>query len=174
MDRLSPLDAAFLEIEDADPHASLAIASVAVLEGQAPDRDKFAASVGPRLAAVPRTRQKIRRVPWDLGLPLWVDDPGFDLAYHLRRTALPAPGDDRALTDLVARIMAQRLDRERPLWESWVVEGLAGGRWAMLTKVHHCLVDGVAGTRLCSAVFDDSAPSDVDEFVPETASSPRR
>ncbi|MEO6084009.1 MAG: wax ester/triacylglycerol synthase family O-acyltransferase [Umezawaea sp.] len=171
MDRLSPLDAAFLEIEDADPHASLAIASVAVLEGPAPDRDEFAASIGPRLAAVPRARQKVRRVPWDLGLPLWVDDPEFDLAYHLRRTALPAPGDDRTLTDLVARIMAQRLDRDRPLWESWVVEGLAGGRWAMLTKVHHCLVDGVAGTRLYSAVFDDSAPSDVDEFVPETAPS---
>lgn len=171
MDRLSPLDAAFLEIEDADPHASLAIASVAVLEGPPPDRDEFTTSIGPRFAMVPRARQKVRRVPWDLGLPLWVDDPEFDLAYHLRRTALPAPGDDRALTDLVARIMAQRLDRDRPLWECWVVEGLAGGRWAMLTKVHHCLVDGVAGTRLYSAVFDDSVPSDVDDFVPVAAPS---
>ena len=169
MDRLSPLDAAFLEIEDTDPHASLAIASVAVLEGPPPGRDEFAASVGARLAAVPRARQKVRRVPWNLGLPLWIDDPDFDLSYHLRRTALPSPGDDRTLTDLVARIMAQRLDRDRPLWENWVVEGLAGGRWAMLAKVHHCLVDGVAGTRLYSSVFDDTAPPAPDEFVPGTA-----
>ena len=174
MDRLSPLDAAFLEIEDADPHASLAIASVAVLEGPPPDRTDFARAAGARFAATRRSRQVVRRVPFDLGLPLWVDDPDFDLDYHLRRTALPAPGDDRALTDLVARIMAQRLDRDRPLWECWVVEGLADGRWAMLTKVHHCLVDGVAGTRLYSAVFDDAAPPVDDDLVPGSAPGPVR
>ncbi|MCS7484732.1 wax ester/triacylglycerol synthase family O-acyltransferase [Umezawaea endophytica] len=169
MDRLSPLDAAFLEVEDADPHASLAIASMAVLEGPAPARDEFTAAIGARFRTIRRSRQKVRRVPLDLGLPVWVDDPDFDLDYHLRRTALPHPGDDRALTDLVARIMAQRLDRDRPLWECWVVEGLADGRWAMLTKVHHCLVDGVAGTRLYSAVFDDSTSCDVDDVAFEAA-----
>jgi len=93
-------------------------------------------------------------VPFDLGQPVWVDDPAFDVRYHVRRTALPAPGDDRALGRLVARVMSQRLDRERPLWECWVIEGLQGGRWAMLSKLHHCMADGVAGTNLYNTLFD--------------------
>ena len=153
MDRLSPLDAAFLDAEDADPHANLAIASVAIMEGPPPSHAEFASGIGTVIAAIPRARQRVRRVPWDLGLPVWVDDPHFDLDYHLRRTALPAPGDDAALHALVARIMAQRLDRERPLWESWVIEGLSGDRWAVLTKVHHCMADGVSGAQLLGMIF---------------------
>lgn len=169
MDRLSPLDAAFLDIEDGDPHASLAMASISVVEGPPPDQADFTTTISARLRPVPRTRQKVRRVPWDLGLPLWVDDPDFDLDYHLRRTALPAPGGERELTDLVGRIMVQRLDRDRPLWECWVIEGLTDDRWAMLFKVHHCLVDGVGGTALYSAVFTDARVSTQDVPTVEPA-----
>jgi diacylglycerol O-acyltransferase len=154
MERMSPLDAGFLDLEDADRHASLAIASVAVCEGPAPSYDECLASIAGRLPLVPRYRQKARRLPFDLGRPVWVDDPRFDLRYHLRQTALPAPGGQEQLCRLIERVMAQRLDRERPLWEGWLVEGLEGGRWALLTKVHHCMVDGVSGTDLYRMVFD--------------------
>ncbi len=153
-DRMSPLDAAFVDLEDEDRHASLAIASVAVLEGPAPGHDEFVAAIAGKLPLVPRYRQKMRTVPYDLGRPVWVDDPGFDINYHIRRTALPAPGDDDALRRLVARVMSQRLDRERPLWECWVVEGLDAGRWAVISKVHHCMADGISGTNLYDAIFD--------------------
>ena len=158
MERLSPLDAAFLDLEDSDRHASLAIASVAVVAGPPPTQDEFASAIGPRFAAIPRARQKVLRVPFDLAAPVWADDPDLDLAYHLRRTAVPAPGDDAALHRLVSRIMAQRLDRDRPLWENWVIEGLAGDRWAVLTKLHHCMADGVSGTGLYDALFTDREP----------------
>jgi len=151
---MSPLDASFLELEDEDRHASLAIASIAVLEGPAPSYEEFVAAVAGRLPLVPRYRHKARQVPFDLGRPVWVDDPHFDLRYHLRQTALPAPGGDEQLRHLMERVMAQRLDRERPLWECWLVEGLEGGRWAVLTKVHHCMVDGVSGTDLYRVFFD--------------------
>ena len=151
---LSPLDASFLDIEDEDPHASLAIASIAVLDGPAPSQAEFAAAIRGRLPLVPRYRQKVRRVPFNLGRPVWVDDPDFDLAFHLRRTALAAPGDDAALQRLVGRVMAQRLDRERPLWEDWLIEGLPGGRWAVLSKVHHCMIDGMSGNELYRLICD--------------------
>ncbi|MFJ5993140.1 wax ester/triacylglycerol synthase family O-acyltransferase [Lentzea sp. NPDC092896] len=164
MDELSPLDAAFLELEDADPHASLAIASVAVAEGPAPSHDEFLALMRTKLPVLPRVRQKVVRATLDLSTPVWQDDPSFDLTYHVRRTALPAPGGDAELCALVARIMGQRLDRDRPLWESWVVEGLEGGRWAVLTKLHHCMADGLSGTMLYDVMYGD-AP------VPEPATS---
>lgn len=155
VERLTPLDAAFLELEDSDRHASLAIASVAVMDGPAPGQSEYVARIGPRFAAIPRARQKVLRVPFELAAPVWADDPAFDLAYHFRRTAVPAPGDDAALHRLVARIMAQRLDRDRPLWECWVIEGLSEGRWAVLTKLHHCMADGISGTALYGAIFAD-------------------
>jgi diacylglycerol O-acyltransferase len=156
LDRMSPLDAAFLDAEDEDKHASMAIAAVAVMEGPAPDQEEFVEAIAGRLPLVPRYRQRLRTVPLDLGRPVWVDDPSFDIRYHVRRTALPAPGDDETLCRLVARVMSQRLDRDRPLWECWVVEGLTEGRWAMITKVHHCMVDGISGTNLYAAFFDAS------------------
>ena len=104
---------------------------------------------------VPRYRQKVRFVPLGLGRPVWVDDPHFNLAYHLRHTALPAPGTDDKLRRTAARIFAQHLDRNKPLWEIWMVEGLSDGRWALLSKVHHCMVDGVSATDLMAVMFDD-------------------
>jgi diacylglycerol O-acyltransferase len=169
VERLSPLDAAFLDLEDSDRHASLAIASVAVLRGPAPGQDEYVAAIGPRFAAIRRARQRVLRVPFDLSAPVWADDPDFDVGYHFRRTAVPAPGDDEALHRLIARIMAQRLDRDRPLWECWVIEGLADDRWAVLTKLHHCMADGVSGTRLYHAIFADtpaSAPTTAVDPVP--------
>ena len=97
MEYLSPLDASFLDVEDEDPHASLAIASIAVLDGPPPSQAEFTEAIRARLPLVPRYRQKIRRVPFNLGRPVWADDPDFDLDFHLRRTALAAPGDDAAL-----------------------------------------------------------------------------
>ncbi len=156
MDRLNPLDALFVDAEDEDPHTSMAIASIAVFEGPAPSYEDVLASLAGRLPAVPRYRQKLRTVPFRLGRPVWVDDPGFDLRYHLRRTALPAPGGDQQLATLMARVMSQRLDRDHPLWEYWLVEGLAEGRWAMISKIHHCMVDGISGTDLYRVIFDFS------------------
>jgi diacylglycerol O-acyltransferase len=154
MEYLSPLDAGFLDAEDEDRHASLAIASVAIVEGPPPSHDRFVALVRARLPLIPRYRHRVRTVPFDLTPPVWIDDPQFDLGFHVRRTALPAPGDEAALCRLVARVMSQRLDRDRPLWECWVIEGLAEGRWAVLVKVHHCMVDGVSGSQLLSLIFD--------------------
>lgn len=156
MDRMTALDAAFLEAEDEEPGVSLAIASIAVFEGPAPSRAEFRASLAGRLPLIPRYRQKARELPWDVGPPVWVDDPSFDLDYHVRSTALPPPGGDRELAALTGRIMSARLDRDRPLWEYWLVEGLAEGRWALVSKVHHCMVDGVSGTDLYRAVLDES------------------
>ena len=154
MDRLSPLDALFVDAEDQDPHTSMAIASIAVFEGPPPTHQEFLAFLTGRLPLVPRYRQKLHTVPFRLGRPVWVDDPHFDLGYHVRRTALPAPGGDRQLAALMARLMSQRLDRDHPLWEYWVIEGLAEGRWALISKVHHCMVDGVSGTDLYRVIFD--------------------
>ena len=156
MDRLSPLDALFVDAEDQDPHTSMAIASIAVFEGPPPTHEEFLAFLTGRLPLVPRYRQKLHTVPFRLGRPVWVDDPHFDLGYHVRRTALPAPGGDRQLAELMARVMSQRLDRDHPLWEYWVIEGLAEGRWALISKVHHCMVDGVSGTDLYRVIFDFS------------------
>jgi len=170
MEQLSPLDAMFLDAEDTDRHASLAIASIAVLDGPAPSQEEYVSTIGPRIRAIPRARQKVRRVPWDLGLPVWVDDPRFDLGYHIKRTSLPSPGDEAALHRLVGRIMSQRLDRDRPLWESWVIEGLAGDRWAVLTKLHHSMADGVSGAQMYSMIFSGSPEPDV--VVPYPAPEP--
>ena len=168
MDKLEPLDALFVEAEDEDENTSMAIASIAVLEGPAPSREEVLALVAARLPLVPRYRQKLRTVPFRLGRPVWVDDPDFDLSYHVRRTALARPGDDKQLADLMANVMSQRLDRDRPLWEYWLVEGLAGERWALISKVHHCMVDGISGAdlyRLLTEVCPAPATSAGDEEV---------
>lgn len=156
MDRMTPLDAAFLLAEDEEPEVSLAISSIAVFDGPPPSAAEFAALIAGRLPLVPRYRQKVREIPLDLGPPVWVDDEHFDLDYHLRRVALPVPGGDAELAVLMGRVMSARLDRDRPLWEYWLVEGLAGGRWALISKVHHCMVDGVSGTDLYGVILDDS------------------
>ncbi|GAA0927880.1 diacyglycerol O-acyltransferase [Kribbella koreensis] len=156
MDRMTPLDALFLEAEDEEPGVSMAISSIAVFEGPAPTYAEFAELLAGRLPLIPRYRQKARQLPFDLGPPVWYDDEHFELDYHLRHTALPAPGGDAELAALMARLMSARLARDRPLWEYWLVEGLQDGRWALISKVHHCMVDGVSGTDLYSVVLDPS------------------
>jgi diacylglycerol O-acyltransferase len=165
MEHLSPLDAVFLDAEDADANASLAIASVAIIDGPAPDQDDIVRTIAGRLPLVPRYRQRVLRMPMDLSQPVWVDDPDFDIGYHVRRTGLPAPGDHAALCRLMGRLMSQRLDRDRPLWEYWVVEGLEDNRWALVSKVHHCMIDGMAGNELYRLIFDD--PGAPNSKVPE-------
>ena len=113
--------------------------------------------VAGKLHHTPRYRQKVRFVPLGISEPMWVDDPYFDVAYHLRHTAVPAPGSSAQLRTMAARVFSQHLDRARPLWEIWMVEGLEHGRWALLSKVHHCMVDGVAATDLMSVMFGDDA-----------------
>jgi WS/DGAT/MGAT family acyltransferase len=122
------------------------------------------------LPSVPRYRQKVRFVPLALGRPVWVDDPHFNLGYHLRRTALPSPGGDQELRNLVGRVMSQQLDRGKPLWEMWIIEELSEGRWGVITKVHHCMVDGVAGTELLTVILDterDPKLPALDDWHPE-------
>jgi diacylglycerol O-acyltransferase len=154
-DRLSALDAGFLQTEDADGHVSLAVAALAILEGPPPDFAAVMSTIEDRSARQPRCRQILHTSPLDLTAPTWNADPHFDIAHHVRRTAVPAPGDDTALFGTVADIMERRLDRSRPLWESWVLEGLAEDRWAILTKVHHCVADGVSGTAMLADLCDD-------------------
>jgi WS/DGAT/MGAT family acyltransferase len=154
VDRLNPMDALFVDAEDQDPHTSMSIGSIAVFEGAAPAHGEFLAHLDERLPLVPRYRQKLRTVPFRLGRPVWVDDPDFDLGYHARRTALPPPGRDEQLSGLMGRVMSQRLDRDHPLWEYWLVEGLAKDRWALISKVHHCMVDGISGADVCQVIFD--------------------
>ena len=152
MDRMSPLDASFLHIEDGKSH--MHIGSVAIFEGPPPQYTAFRDMVAGKLPLVPRYRQKVRFVPLQLGRPVWVDDPHFNEGYHLRHTALPKPGGADQLRNLVGRLMAQQLDRSKPLWEMWMVEGLEEDHWAVVSKVHHCLVDGVSGTDLLAVVLD--------------------
>jgi diacylglycerol O-acyltransferase len=167
METMSPLDASFLHVEDAVTH--MHIGSVGIFEGPAPGPGVVESAVAARLPLVPRYRQKVRFVPLALGRPVWVDDPHFSLDYHVRRTALPSPGGDEELRNLVGRVMSQQLDRAKPLWEMWVVEGLDDDHWGLISKTHHCMVDGVSGTDLLtvilssepdpgSAVFDDWQP----------------
>jgi len=177
MDRLNPLDALFVDAEDQDLHTSMAIASIAVFEGPCPSDEELLAFLAGRLPRVPRYRQKLRTVPLRLGRPVWVDDPYFDLRYHVRRTALPAPGGDQQLADLMARVMSQRLDRDHPLWEYWIAEGLSRGRWALISKIHHCMVDGISGTDLYRVILDFSpepSPPAADHWAAEAEPSPLR
>ncbi len=155
MDHLTTLDAGFLKAEDADPRVSLAIGGLAVIEGAAPEQDALISVFAERIRGCPRFGQRLRLHPLDIGAPEWVDDPGFDIERHVRRAALPYPGDDRELFRLIADVMARRLDRDRPLWEVWVIEGLADDRWAMLTKLHHCMADGIAATHILAGLCDD-------------------
>lgn len=166
MDRLSVLDAEFLHLEDGIAH--LHIAGVSVFEGPPPRPDGLERLLAAKLHRIPRYRQRVRFVPLELGRPVWVDDPHFSLAYHVRHTALPSPGGDTDLCRLMSRLMSQRLDRERPLWETWVVEGLAENRWALITKVHHCMVDGISGVDLLTVMLDVERDVELPEPEPWT------
>jgi diacylglycerol O-acyltransferase / wax synthase len=173
MDRLSPLDASFLHIEDDVNH--MHIGSIGIFEGPPPPYEELVATFAGRLHLVPRYRQRVQTVPLSLARPVWVDDPHFNVEYHVRRTALPAPGDDAELRRLVGQVMSQPLDRSKPLWEIWMVEGLDEGCWAMIAKVHHCLVDGVSGAELLAVILDltpDVPPPVDDDWKPAPPPSP--
>ena len=152
LDRLTSIDASFLHQEGEASH--MHIGGVLIFEGPPPPFQEYLDHVRSRLHLVPRYRQKLAVPPLETGRPLWVDDPSFNLEYHVRHTALPAPGTEEQLFLLASRIASQQLDRSKPLWENWLVEGLEGNRFALLSKTHHSLVDGVSGVDLATVLFD--------------------
>jgi diacylglycerol O-acyltransferase len=178
-DRLSALDNSFLLFEDGCSH--MHVASTAIFEsGPLATRDggldieRIRDFVAARLHRIPRYRQKLAWIPIE-NQPVWVDDERFNLAYHVRHTSLPRPGDERQLKRLSARIASQQLDRGKPLWEVWFVEGLEDGRFAMISKVHHCMVDGVSGVDLLEVLLDPSPDAPCEEaplFIPRGVPRP--
>ncbi len=168
MDHMSALDSTFLHAEDGITH--MHIGSCAIFEGPQPSFDEILALIAGKLPRIPRYRQKVRFVPGGIGLPVWVDDSSFELAYHVRHTALPAPASRTDLDTVIGRLMSAELDRRRPLWEIWMIDGLPDGRWALVFKVHHCMVDGVSGADLMTTLLDASAdappPEPDDDWVP--------
>jgi diacylglycerol O-acyltransferase / wax synthase len=162
MDRLSSVDVSFLTNETSASH--MHVGAVLVFEGPPPDYDDLLEHVRSRLHLVPRFRQKLAFPPMELGRPFWIDDPSFNLSYHVRHSALPAPGSEEQLRKMAARVFSQQLDRTKPLWELWLVQGLKQKRFALITKTHHAVVDGVSGVDIATVLFDVSA-------VPETIES---
>jgi diacylglycerol O-acyltransferase / wax synthase len=153
-DRLTGLDSSFLHLERDSAH--MHVAGCSVFAGSAPAYDELLEAIDSRLHLVPRYRQRLAFVPLNQGRPVWVDDPHFNLRYHVRHTALPRPGGDAELKRLAGRVFSQALDRSRPLWELWLVEGLADDRFAVLSKTHHALVDGISGVDIATVLFDAS------------------
>ena len=149
---LTALDASFVVAEDAVNHMNIGL--IQVFEGPAPSWIDFRDGIEARLPVAPRFRQKLRLAPGSLARPLWVDDADFSVNYHVRRAALPSPGDEAELATVVGRVMEQQLDRRRPLWEAWLVEGLADGNWAIILKGHHALTDGIGGANIMAAFLD--------------------
>jgi WS/DGAT/MGAT family acyltransferase len=175
--RLASVDAAFLEMEQ--PGLPMHVGGLFVFdappdleEGRASEFARFLELVRSRLHLVPRYRQKLITPPLGLGNPVWVDDPEFDLSYHVRHAALPAPGSTGQLTEYAARILSRQLDRARPLWELYVIEGLEHGRFAILAKSHHAMIDGLAGMDIATVMLD-LAPDGSDQLPPPRAWSPR-
>jgi diacylglycerol O-acyltransferase / wax synthase len=167
-DRLSAVDASFLAQEKQSSH--MHVGALVVFDGPPPGREEFLAHLGARLRRVPRYRQKLAFPRLEAGRPFWVDDPSFNLDYHVRHTALPKPGTEEQLRELAGRIFSQRLDRSKPLWEVWIVHGLEDGRFALISKTHHALVDGVSGVDIATVLFDLSAVPD--ELEPDDGWTP--
>jgi WS/DGAT/MGAT family acyltransferase len=151
-DRLTGLDASFLAIEERGPH--MHVGSVLLFDGEAPAYEDFVAQIERRLALVPRYRQKLAFPPLVQSRPVWVDDPHFNAHYHVRHTALPEPAGEAELRRLAGRLFAQRLDRTKPLWELWLVDRVGDGGFAVISKTHHALVDGISGVDLATVIFD--------------------
>jgi WS/DGAT/MGAT family acyltransferase len=181
-ERLSTLDSLFLELEDRTTH--MHVGAVAIFEGKPPPYRDFLRLIEARLDHVPRYRQRVQFVPFKQGRPVWIDESQFDLEYHVRHTALPAPGGDEELKRLAGRLFSQALDRDKPLWEMWLVEGLgaadadggngAGGeRFAIISKTHHCMLDGISGVDLATVLMDTEpstdAPAEPAEWKPRPA-----
>ena len=175
LDRLTAVDASFLHQEG--PVSHMHIGALVRVSGPAPRYDDFLDSIRGRLHLVPRYRQRLVYPPAGTGRPLWADDTDFSLDYHVRHTALPAPGSDEQLCNLSARVFSQQLDRSKPLWELWLVEGLADGGYALLSKSHHAMIDGIAGVDLGTVLFDLgpeplAPPSDLEPWSPDPDPSP--
>jgi diacylglycerol O-acyltransferase len=172
MERMNTLDSGFFFVEH--DNVPMHLGSLAVFEGPAPAYDDLITLVEAKLPLVPRYRQVVRTTPLQVFRPMWVDDEHFEITYHVRHAAVPAPGGPEQLRALAARLFAQRLDRARPLFEEWLLEGLEDGRWALLSKVHHCMVDGIGSTDLMTLVFDtepDATPPEPADWQPEPAPS---
>jgi diacylglycerol O-acyltransferase len=152
LDRLTAIDASFLHQEG--PASHMHVGGLALFEGPPPPFTEVLDSLRGRLHLVPRYRQKLSVPPAATGRPLWIDDPSFNIEYHVRHTALPRPGSEDQLLLLAGRIFSQQLDRSKPLWEVWMVEGLRDGGFALITKTHHALIDGVAGVDIAQVMFD--------------------
>ena len=152
LDRLTPIDASFLHQEG--PSSHMHVGGLTIVEGPPPPMDDFLEQIRRRLHLVPRYRHKLAFTALDSGRPVWVDDPSFNLSYHVRHAALPTPGGFDQLCGLTARIFSQQLDRSKPLWEMWMIEGLADDRFALISKTHHSLIDGIAGVDLATVLFD--------------------
>ncbi len=169
MERMSTLDAGFYYMED--ENVPMHVGSVAVFEGPPPAYGDVIRLLIAKLPQVPRYRQLVRTIPLHLGRPVWTDDEHFEIRYHVRHTAVPRPGGDDQLRNLAGRVFAQRLDLAKPLWEMWLVEGLENDRWAIISKVHHCMIDGVAGWDLAAALLE----ANPDAATPEpVAWTPKR
>ncbi|GAA1967638.1 wax ester/triacylglycerol synthase family O-acyltransferase [Terrabacter lapilli] len=164
-DRLTSLDASFLYLEEST--TSMHVGSVMVFQPprEGFDYDQLVRIIESRIGAIPRFRQKVRDVPGRIANPVWVDDEAFDMGYHVRRAGLPRPGSDRQLQDFVARVQPRKLDRTRPLWEVYLVEGLHDGRFAIVTKTHHALIDGVNALDIAHVIVDSVKGGDLDEAV---------
>lgn len=152
MERMSTLDAGFFYVEH--DNVPMHLGSLALFEGPPPSYEELTRLIAAKLPLVPRYRQVVRTMPLEVLRPMWVDDGHFEISHHVRHAMVPAPGGKRQLRELAARIFAAPLDRTRPLWEGWLLDGLKEGRWAILSKVHHCVVDGIGGNDLMTAVFD--------------------
>ncbi|MDP9294219.1 MAG: wax ester/triacylglycerol synthase family O-acyltransferase [Actinomycetota bacterium] len=174
-DRLTAVDASFLAQEG--PTSHMHVGAVMLFDGPPPGYTDFVNHIRSRLHLVPRYRQKLAFPPLETGRPIWIDDPSFNLEYHIRHTALPAPGSEEQLRNLAARIHSQQLDRAKPLWEAWLVQGLEGDRFAMISKTHHALVDGIGGVDLMTVLFDAQPvppplPHEGEPWRPEPEPSP--
>src|SRR3954447_2150676 len=170
-DRLTGLDASFLALEKDGAH--MHVGSVLLFDGPTPAYDEVAAHIERRLHLVPRYRQRLAFPPPGAGRPVWVDDPHFNVGYHVRHSALPAPAGEDQLRRLAGRVFSQQLDREKPLWEIWLVDEVDDGRFALICKTHHALVDGISGVDIMTVLFD-LAPDPADpEPGPSWAPRPR-
>ncbi len=164
--RMTSLDAGFFFAEN--DRTPLQVASLNIFEGEPPSYGDLVRLILSKLPQMPRYRQVIRTVPFNIARPVWTDDSHFQVLYHVRRTAVPSPGGPEELRNLAGRILAQRLDLSRPLWEAWLIEGLEDGRWALVLKMHHCMVDGVGSADLMTHLFDHAAGDTAAEPPPWT------
>jgi diacylglycerol O-acyltransferase len=172
VERMSTLDAGFYFVEN--HNMPMHIGSLAVFEGPAPAYGELFGLFAGKIPAAPRYRQVVRTMPLQVFRPFWADDADFELSYHLRHAAVPPPGGTAELRELASRVFAQRLDRDRPLWEAWFLEGLEKGRWAILSKVHHSMVDGIGGSDLMAELFDltpESEPPAAEPWRPRPGPS---